>query len=290
MTGDQQLAPDPEYVAARTVLLDALGALAGHRPALVVVGAQAVYLRTGSAGLLVTPYTTDGDLALDPSLFGDDPLLEDAMHRAGFHLRDLGPHVVPGTWMGSAMVEGRRFDVPVDLIVPEGVLAGGNTRGARLPAPGKRAAKRTHGLEAALVDQDSMPVRGLASGDDRVVDVAVAGVAALLVSKVIKLQDRIDGGRPHRMNDKDAGDVLRLIRATPVTRMASQLRCLRDDPTAGSVTREALDGFTTLFRAPASVGVAMAVRSVQLDLPANQVEIQLTLYARELRRHLETTA
>ncbi len=34
-------APDPNYVAARTVLLDALDALVDHREALVVVGAQA---------------------------------------------------------------------------------------------------------------------------------------------------------------------------------------------------------------------------------------------------------
>jgi hypothetical protein len=34
--------PDPEYVAARRVLLDALEALGGHRRAVVLVGAQAL--------------------------------------------------------------------------------------------------------------------------------------------------------------------------------------------------------------------------------------------------------
>ncbi len=38
---------DPLYVAARRVLLDALTLLAPHGEALIVVGAQAVYLRTG---------------------------------------------------------------------------------------------------------------------------------------------------------------------------------------------------------------------------------------------------
>jgi hypothetical protein len=38
------IAADPLYVAARRVLLDALGALDNHREALVLVGAQAVYL------------------------------------------------------------------------------------------------------------------------------------------------------------------------------------------------------------------------------------------------------
>lgn len=280
----------PEYLAARTVLLDALDALAAHRPALVVVGAQAVYLRTGTAGLAVAPYTTDGDVALDPTLLGDDPLLEAVMERHGFRLleRQDGRGVEPGTWIGSAEVAGGRYDVPVDLIVPEAVLAGGKTRGARLSVHGKRAAKRTRGLEAALVDQDPMALGGLAPGDDRRVEVAVAGAAALLVAKVVKLRDRVGEGRPHRLRDKDAGDVLRLVRATPVGRMAERLDTLQVDPVAGAVTREALEGLDALFRAPGSPGVAMAVRAVELALPARQVEAQLTTYARELRRRLGT--
>ena len=40
---------DPRYVLARSVLLDALEALGEQRSALIVVGAQAVYLHTGPA-------------------------------------------------------------------------------------------------------------------------------------------------------------------------------------------------------------------------------------------------
>jgi hypothetical protein len=39
---------DPEYVEARRVLLDALEALAPHAEALVIAGAQAVYLRVAT--------------------------------------------------------------------------------------------------------------------------------------------------------------------------------------------------------------------------------------------------
>jgi hypothetical protein len=63
MPGD----PDPLYVAARRVLLDALEAIEPHLGALVLVGAQAAYLHAGEADLAVAPYTTDGDLALDPT-------------------------------------------------------------------------------------------------------------------------------------------------------------------------------------------------------------------------------
>ena len=59
---------DELYVVARRVLLDALEALGAHREAIVVVGAQAIYLRAGKADLAVAPYTTDGDLAWVPGL------------------------------------------------------------------------------------------------------------------------------------------------------------------------------------------------------------------------------
>ncbi len=65
---------DPLYVAARRVLINALVTLAPHGKAIIVVGAQAVYLRIGlnDVAIAIAPYTTDGDLALDPSLLGDE--------------------------------------------------------------------------------------------------------------------------------------------------------------------------------------------------------------------------
>lgn len=58
---------DPLYVASRTALLDALVALEVHRESLILVGAQAIYLRTASARTTVAPYTSDADLAVDPT-------------------------------------------------------------------------------------------------------------------------------------------------------------------------------------------------------------------------------
>lgn len=74
---------DPLYIAPRRVLLDALSALQPHRDALIVAGAQAIYLRTGSADLAVAPYTTDGDLVLDPHIIADSPAIETSMRAAG---------------------------------------------------------------------------------------------------------------------------------------------------------------------------------------------------------------
>jgi hypothetical protein len=75
-------APDRRYVDARRVLLDALEGLVAHERAVIVVGAQAVYLRTRVEDEGIAPFTTDGDLALDPSLLADEPVLRAAMEGA----------------------------------------------------------------------------------------------------------------------------------------------------------------------------------------------------------------
>ncbi len=103
MTGASEY--DPEYVAARRVLLDALAALRAQRDAVVLVGAQAIYLRVGPGDMAVAPFTTDGDRAIDPGLLVDEPILADALRAAGFDLV-----VTPGTWS--------RAGVQVELLVP----------------------------------------------------------------------------------------------------------------------------------------------------------------------------
>ena len=60
--------PAYEYIEARRTLLDALDALQSHRDSHVLIGAQAVYLHTGSTGLSVPPMTTDADLAVNTDL------------------------------------------------------------------------------------------------------------------------------------------------------------------------------------------------------------------------------
>ena len=47
--------PDPLYVRAREVLLDALEALGPHRGSIILVGAQAIYLHTGEAASGLSP-------------------------------------------------------------------------------------------------------------------------------------------------------------------------------------------------------------------------------------------
>jgi hypothetical protein len=99
-------------VKARSALLDALEALAEHRDAIVIVGAQAIYLHTGSVDVALAEATKDSDLAVDPTSLSDEPLVEEAMIAAGFYLDPISNQ--PGAWMNSA-------GVPVDLMNPPGV-------------------------------------------------------------------------------------------------------------------------------------------------------------------------
>jgi hypothetical protein len=66
-------------VAARAALLDSLEALKEQRDAVTVVGAQAVYLRTGGADVALAEATKDSDLAIDPRELRSDPRIEVAM-------------------------------------------------------------------------------------------------------------------------------------------------------------------------------------------------------------------
>ena len=108
---------DPLYVAARSVLLDALEALGSQRDAVIVVGAQAVYLRTGDGDISVAPYTTDADLAVSPADLADQPHLEELMRAGGFFQEGSQP----GAWLKSVGVGGRSVTIPVDVMVPEGL-------------------------------------------------------------------------------------------------------------------------------------------------------------------------
>jgi hypothetical protein len=162
--------PPVEYVLARCVLLDALDALGAHCDAVVLVGAQAVYLHTGGADLTVAPTTTDADIALAPDRLHDKPLLEEALRGSGFT-----PGSDPGMWRGAG-------GVAVDLMVPEALSGSSGRRGARLPVHGNRVARRTTGLEPALVDNEQQKLTSLDNGDDRSHVIRVAGPAALLVA------------------------------------------------------------------------------------------------------------
>ena len=270
-------AADPRYVAARRALLDALVALEPHAAAVIIAGAQAVYLHTGDGELAVAPFTTDADLALDPEQLAPDPLLDEAMRLAGFALDERGGHAEPGVWIIEVRVAGEPFLVPVDLIVPE-TAAGAGRRGARLGVHGRRAAHRARGLEAALVDHAPIVIHALEPEDPRALTANLAGPAALFVAKAHKLHDRVEGAKPGRVLDKDAADVLRLMQATSPAAVGETMARLAVHPTAGEPTAAALQYLAALFGRRGRPGITMAANAMRLALPAARVEAICVAY------------
>jgi hypothetical protein len=261
---------DDLYVRARRALLDALDALGEQRRAIILVGAQAIYLHTGEATLAVAAFTTDADLALDPALLAPDPRLEEAMRRGGFvPRRDASPDTI-GIW------ENTRDGVTVDLLVPEAV-SGAGRRAARLPAPhGDRTARKTRGLEGALVDHQERAIAALDSADQRRFTLAVAGPTALLVAKLHKLADR--QGNPRRLEAKDALDVFRLLRAIDTEELAAGWRALLADARSAAVTREARAFLSELFGSVDAPGARLLEDAVAgLEDPASYIQSSVFL-------------
>jgi len=275
--------PDPVFVEARRALLTALYALASQNSAVIVAGAQAIYLRTGDLDLAVAPFTTDGDLALDPSLLSDDPPLELAMRTAHFKLKTKPDgNVEPGIWLTEVTIQGKQELIPIDLIVPRGAGAQGSWRGARLGPHGNQAARRILGLEAVLVDHSPVLIAALDPNDHRTITSEVAGPAALLVSKAHKLHDRVASTKASRLHDKDAADVLRIMQTWPVASLSSVISVLLSDPVAGQPTRDALVYLRDLFGGRSRPGTAMAADALRLAMEADTVAVICTSYISQL--------
>jgi hypothetical protein len=280
MTSQQHV--DPLYIEARRTLLDALLALESHAQSVVVVGAQAIYLRTGPIAGSVAPFTTDADLAIDPRELDDDPLLDGVMVDAGFEVKsDEKGELAVGTWIVRGRGPEGNIDVDVDLLVPRALSSEGR-RGARLGVHGNRAARSARGLEAALLDHEVMTIASFDPNDDRQVRAKVAGMAALLVAKLHKLHDRVLAGNDDRLFDKDAGDIYRIMQFTRAVDVAKTLRRLTESELAGEVTQAALEQMRDLFGRRGGHGITMAQRALQDDIDPAQIVALSTAYTNSL--------
>lgn len=273
MPGDDEI-----LVASRSALLDALDALGAHAANIVVIGAQAVYLRTTDVDLALAESTKDADLAVDSRGLADTPRIEEALTAAGFYLDpDSGQ---PGAWRSPT-------GLPVDLMVPEALAGPGASqrRGARLPPHDNRAMRRTTGLEAAVVDCAPLPIAALSQDDARVTVAQVAGHAGLIVAKLHKIGERVD--TPARLLDKDAHDLYRLFVAAS-NELAPSFLALLDDDISTNVTAQALDYLRRDFITPGAIGAVMAGRAEQGVGDPEQVSQAVAAMAADLLDQLHT--
>ncbi|WP_371095583.1 hypothetical protein [Streptomyces sanglieri] len=234
------------------------------------MGAQAVYLRTPDAAIRSSPFTSDGDLSIDPALLEDQPLLDASLREAGFTLKKTNE---PGLWERQETVGDQVVPVELDLLIPRQLSPKNGRRSAKVPPHGTMSARWIEGLEVAAVDRSPLPVSSLDPADDRSVMVNVAGPAALLVAKAFKITDRLSQAekRPDRLTDKDAGDVLRIMMTTKARQVAETFTAVRADPRVGDVAADGLDKLRQLFGGRAAPGVDMAVKALAGSLEEDRV-------------------
>lgn len=274
--------PGQLTIVARRVLLDGLDALRDHLHAVTIVGAQAVYLRTPDAAISNAPFTSDGDLSVDPDLLGEEPHLDDLLRDAGF---DLLRENQPGLWARQESFGKQTVPVELDILIPRQLSPGIGKRSAKIPPHGKMAARWIDGLEVAAVDRSLMQVSSLDPADRRSVTVNVAGPAALLVAKAFKITDRLGQAEknPDRLSNKDAGDVLRIMMTSRPREVAATFATLRDDPRVGNIAAQGMEKLAELFGGAATPGVNMAVSALTGDVPEPRIRTLAPAFIRRLK-------
>lgn len=265
-------AMDEVTLGSRRAMLDVLEALEEHRQSIVIVGAHAIYMQVQTTQTAVAPFTRDSDMVIDPEVLLDEPLLEAVLQRAGFTLRNPDH---PGTW--------QRGGDELDLMVPSGA-GGGGRRAARIPPHARNVARKTRGLEGALVDNDLWDVESLEPAQDsRKFKVKVAGPAALLVSKLYKLKERLEQGNPDRQQDKDAHDIYRILLETEPAELKTRYQNLLETDLSADVAKNALGYLHELFAAGETAeGSVMAGRAEEGIGNPTTVSLQASALAEEL--------
>ena len=261
-----------DVAKARLVLLDALEALGEQRDAMILVGAQAVYLRTGDVSLAVSEYTRDADLAIDTERIAPHPKLDQLLTAAAFTRGGQ-----PGTWF-STKYTSSEDPIPVDFLVAEAMGGRPGRRAATVPGQPDNSARQVRGLEAALIDNNQGLV-GALSDDPRSFQLRIAGAAALVVAKVHKIAERIDTSRGR---DKDALDIYRLLRTVEPDDFAQRFAALLNTPVSREPTQYALGEFSTLFGSTRAPGVDMVVRATSGLEPEQEVRRSTLALAQDL--------
>lgn len=170
-------------------------------------------------------------------------------------------------------------EVAIDLLVPASVSPGTGRRAARLPGHDSRAARIVKGLDGAIVDSDLMSISALVDVDARAFDLRVAGPAALLVAKVHKIEDRQG---TDRRSDKDALDVLRLLRGIETDDLASRYAKLLTDRRSEGAAKAARALLEAQFTTRRGVGVEMAIRSAGVLADPEEIAASCEALAKDL--------
>lgn len=263
-----------EYIKAREVLIEALEALGSHREAIILVGAQAIYMQVGEGDFGVPPYTTDADIVFDPELVKTDPKLDHILKAAGFMLDRSEANAV-GSWT--------KDNVAVDLMIPAS-MGGPGRRSARIKGQARNIIRKTHGLEACLVDNDFMEVQSFSDKSKPTISIKISGPAGLLVAKLLKIEERMtqeSSGQSGRVNNKDSLDIFRLLHYEPVS-LKNRLNNVIHDPKSARPAQQALDYLIKVFEHPDSIGCMMAADAARGYANPDEVRMRASILTKRL--------
>lgn len=240
---------------ARKALLDTLEALEMHLEALVLVGAQAVYLHTQDFISEVAPATVDADFALDVTKLESSPDIELVLLKSNFAYSETGN---PGQWVTP---EG----IPVDIMVPRKTSGRiGKGRSPRLEGHSNKSVRITQGLEGCVVSYQEMIVTSLSPQDTRSFQIKVANGASIIIAKCFKIAEHLEQER--KIESKDSFDVYRLLSHLPIQQLVNEFNELLTNDISREVTLQGLDYFKRLFTAgtvaPGVVAVGVTVQGV----------------------------
>jgi hypothetical protein len=282
---DPTLTSQQRHDAARQVLVDVLRIMAPYREALTVVGAQAVYLRTGQVDLTDEAFTVDGDFAVDPDVIARtdaDKGLGELLKTANLDLEsDSRGNVMPGKWQ-KVLPETLQV-VKIDLMVAQLVGEHGPGKAGRRsyrpgPPHGKNDLRLAYGIEACHVDRDLLPID---APDGTSVHAYVASGAALLVAKAHKIHDRTAGPQ-RRQSNKDALDACRVMRTHDPDEVADRLRfVIAEHPHLSPSVTEGADRIIDLFRDDSAAGTRLLTAAmVEQPDPADIIDAAVEWAAR----------
>jgi hypothetical protein len=165
-------------------------------------------------------------------------------------------------------------------MVPE-ALAIRKGRGAGVAPHATNSARNTAGIEGCLVDNSRMSITSFDPKDLRSFEILVAGPAALLIAKAHKIGERIDIQRS--IENKDAHDVYKILRAVDTDSLAASLQLLIETPLSATSTRKGITYFKTLFADSSdSLGSQMAGAAEQDFGNSDLVSKSTTLLAEDL--------
>jgi len=100
-----------------------------------------------------------------------------------------------------------------------------------------------------------------------------------LIAKIHKIEERIPQSRTE---NKDALDVLRLLRAIQTADLVTRLTTLRESNLAGAVTEQALTHIPALFGVLDAPGVMMAIAASTGEEEADTIAASMVALATDL--------